>query len=95
MISPDVLDRLLEVLRERLINEVSEARCLKCGKVVYWRPNLWQWDNGHAPYYTIEDTVEVGYSCPKSKDPIVIFRVSLSSLIKELKGERGGTRYLE
>jgi len=91
MISPDALDRLLEVLRKRLINEVSDAYCPKCGEMVYWG----EWDNGHVPYYSIEDTVEVGYHCPESEDPIVIFKVSLGSLIKEHKGKRGDTRYLE
>jgi len=89
---PVVLDRLLEVLRKRLINEVLGASCPKCGASVYWGGIFEGWANRHTPYYTIEDTVEVGYRCPTSEYPIVIFKVSLSSLIKELKGEIGSAR---
>jgi len=90
---PVVLDRLLEVLRKRLINEVLEASCPKCGRRVYYRGMFAEgWEHGHTPYYTIEDTVEVGYRCPTSEYPIVIFKVSLGSLIKELKGEIEGAR---
>jgi len=94
MISPDALDRLLEVLRKRLIEEVSNAPCPKCDNEIYYG-FLKKWANGHVPYYEIGDTVEVGYKCPESEDPIVVFKVSLGSLVKGFKGERGGTRYLE
>jgi len=95
VISPDALERLLDALKMRLIDEVKNAKCSKCGKVVYYFNVVDKnWGNGHVPYYAIGDTVEVGFRCPESEDPIVIFKVSLGSLIKELKGERG-TRYLE
>jgi len=93
MISPDALDKLLEVLRKRLINEIAGASCPKCGNKIAWGTGEWAYS--HLPYYEIGDTTMVGYRCPKSEDPIVVFKVSLGSLIKELKGERGGTRYLE
>ena len=91
MISPDALDRLLEVLRKRLINEVSLVSCPKCHSYIY----TGSWYGGHVPYYDIGDTIVVGYRCPKSEDPVVVFKVPLESLIKWFKGERGGTRYLE
>jgi len=94
MISPDALDKLLKVLRERLINEVTNASCPKCGKSIYSRFYK-NWDSGHVPYYEIGDTVMVGYRCPKSGDPIVVFKIPLSNLIMGFKGERGSTWYLE
>jgi len=94
MISPDVLDRLLEVLRKRLIKEVSNAPCPKCGNKIYYG-FYERWDNGHVPYYEIGDTIVVGYRCPRSEHPIVVFKIPLGSPAKGSKGERGGTIRLE
>jgi len=94
MISPDVLDRLLEVLRKRLIKEVSGALCPKCGNEIYYG-FLEKWASGHVPYYEIEDTIVIGYRCPRSEHPIVVLKIPLGSPAKESKGERGGTTRLE
>jgi len=100
VISPDALDRLLELLRSRLLEEVSNASCPKCGRIVYEKVSIWWsiislgimetgWKNGHVPYYDIiGDVIVAGYRCPESRDPIVVFKIPLGGSVKESKGER-------
>jgi len=90
-----ILNEVLEVLRRRLIDEIKDAACPKCGMTIYWGGAA-QWANSHLPYYGIEGgKIEVGYRCPKSEDPVVIYRIPLDAILEALEGGEEGTKYLE
>jgi len=90
-----IINEVLEVLRRRLIDEIKGAQCPKCGSTIYWGGSN-EWAYGHLPYYGIEGgKIEIGYRCPKSENPVVIYRISLDAFIEALEGGEEGTKYLE
>jgi len=90
-----IVDEVLRALRGRLIDEIKGAYCPKCGSLIYSSLSN-TWAGNHVPYYSIEGgRIEVGYRCPKSDNPVVIYRISLDAFIKALEGGEEGTKYLE
>jgi len=95
-----IIDEVLEALRNRLIDEVKYAGCPICKKKILADHGFLEvrlaWANGHVPYYSIEGgRIEVGFHCPRSENPVVVYRISLDALIEALEGGEEGTKYLE
>jgi len=91
---PKILDELLEVLRNKLIIELSDAECVICENKIYSSSyDKWEWY--HIPYYSIQSGVaKVGYRCPsKPNEPIIVYEISLQGLLGGV--ERRKTRLLE
>jgi len=89
-----IINEVLNALRKQLTDEVTNAKCPICNEEIF--SSVIGWKNGHVPHYSIEGgKIEVGYRCPKSENPVVIYRISLDVFIKALEGGEEGTKYLE